>query len=234
VIEPVSPDRRPRFVDLVLERLEPGGEEAFLTGRLFQLSRPIRDASRETGSDLRLQDAGPFFLIVEQLGRLNWQRLEETLLILLDEFSLLDHRSYDELYLWSIVHLSRSDIRHVSTFWPQVTALDLRYRSPAWSRSSRDAVADQPYRLTELVCYFYVLYTLQRRSTFQTSEGDRLYTRDYQSLGTCLRALSPTLSHAQSLLLCEVLRSLAKTDRRPDFGDALGMFVRSQGGRATE
>lgn len=91
---------------------------AALANRFFELARPIADAHREPGLNMRISDAGRFFYLVEALERLGYQGIESMLLVFLDEFSQLEQRSYDELYLWSIVELSRRNPQHIDTFWP--------------------------------------------------------------------------------------------------------------------
>jgi hypothetical protein len=136
-----------------------------LSHRFFELSRPIADGCREPGLNMRLGDAGRFFYLIETLQRLGYDSIEQTLLVLLDEFSLLEQRSYDELYLWSIVELSRRNPEYVDTFWPMALTLDLRFRSASWKRLDDRGLVDWPYRLTELVMYFYVHYTTPRQRT---------------------------------------------------------------------
>jgi hypothetical protein len=186
-----------------------------LLRRFFQLARPIGDASRDSGPHLRLSDAGPFFYLVESLQRLNCAEVLDTMLVLLDDFSQLEPRSYDELYLWCIVQLSRSDSRHVAQFWPMVLTLDLRYRSEAWQRSPGVSLVEQPYRLTELLFYYYVLYTLAR---------GRNGKRTVPSLARRVQRLGDRVSETQRELMAETLNNLAKAERRPDFGDALGLL----------
>src|SRR5262245_29758760 len=125
----------------------------------FQLKRPIADSTDSNSTDLRLQDAGPFFYLVEALRRVGYEELDQTLCVLLDEFAQLEERSYDELYLWCIVELSRRDTRHVETYWPLVLTLDLQYRSAPWQQSTGAHPVERPCRLTDLLFYYYVLYT---------------------------------------------------------------------------
>jgi hypothetical protein len=70
-----------------------------LLQRFTELARPIGDASRGARPELRLSDAGRFFYLVEALQRSGCRQVEETLLVLLDEFAQLEERSYDELYI---------------------------------------------------------------------------------------------------------------------------------------
>ena len=188
-----------------------------LLQRFFTLARPIGDASRGIRPELRLQDAGPFFYLVESLTRLGRSELEESLLILLDQFAELEERSYDELYLWSIVHLSRNDGRHVDTFWPLAVALDLRFRSAPWQRPTGVRLVETPYRFTELLFYFYVLYTLQRGPS-----GDRRT----MSLAICVQQMLGSLSPARRDFVEQTLRGLAETENHPDFGDACGLLMK--------
>lgn len=193
--------------------------EPFLVDRLLQFARPIADACAAPTGHMRLQDAGKFFLVVDAFTLFHRQRLEETLLVVLDEFAHLDPRAYDELYLWSIVWLSRLDWRHVETFWPLVFALDLRYRGAEWKRPRGVALVDQPYRFTELLFYFYVLNTLQRRA--------RSGMRVFPSLAACLRFLASALSGEQKALVVRTLRDLAQSEERPAYGDAVGLLLRT-------
>src|SRR5262249_31859898 len=172
--------------------------EPILIDRLFQLARPIADASTWDGlairptrpaGETRLQDAGRFFYLVETLIRLGYPRLDEMLLLVLDEFSLLTERSYDELFLWCIVQLSRTDIRHARLFWPQALALDLRYRLARWRRPPGTRLFDLPYRLTDLIFYYYVIYTLHGR--------DPRTGNPIPSLGRCLGSFAKGLARPE-------------------------------------
>src|SRR5262245_42707978 len=69
--------------------------QPILIDRFLQLARPIANASVSDGPEMRLQDAGPFFYLVETLKRLGYDQLEQTLCIILDEFAELDERSYN-------------------------------------------------------------------------------------------------------------------------------------------
>jgi hypothetical protein len=170
-------DLRPQFdPHAVITWAAPQGDGAFdrqavlsvLLNRFFELGRPIADACREPGLGMRLGDAGRFCYLIAALEQLGYQRVEENLLVFLDEFAQLELASYDELYLWSIVELSRRHPEHVETFWPMVLTLDLRFRASPWKRPAEISLADlaeHPYRLTELVMYFYVLGTTGRRRT---------------------------------------------------------------------
>jgi hypothetical protein len=184
-----------------------------LLQRFFELARPIGDASRGGGAELRLQDAGPFFYLVESLQRLGCSELEETLLILLDDFAQLEPRSYDELYLWSIVQLSRSNPVHVDRFWPMVLTLDMRYRSAPWQRPAAVSVAEQPYRLTELLSYYYFLYTVEPKGV-----------RTTPLLADCVQRVWDRVSNDQREFLAQTLRDLAKSERRPEISDASGLL----------
>lgn len=194
--------------------------EPILLDRFFQLSRPIADARSSPTEAMRLQDAGRFFYLIETLNRLGYRKLDETLLMILDDFCRLDPLSYNELYLWCIIQLSRTDGQHVKTFWPLVVTLDLRYRAAAWQRPAGSRVFEQPYRLTDLVFYYFVLYTLDR----QTGTG----ISRFPSLGACLLQIAPNLSGEQLALVMQALGELEGEDRqrRPGYGDALGLLAR--------
>ena len=196
--------------------VNPNDIEPLLLDKLHLYARPIADGRSSTG--MRLQDPGTFFFTIEIFERLDRQRTEDTLLMVLDEFSGLEPSAYDELYLWSILHLSRSEPRHAATFWPLVLALDLRYRPEPWQRPTGTAIVDRPYRLTELLFYFYVLYTLHRRA-----DGERRYP----SLVSCLRRFVDELSNDAHDLVLDVLDELARTQKRPAFGDAFGLLRRA-------
>jgi hypothetical protein len=196
--------------------------EPILLDRFFQLARPVADASSGPSEAMHLQDAGRFFYLIETLNRLGYRKLDETLLMILDDFCRLDPLSYNELYLWCIVQLSRTNGRHVKTFWPLVVTLDLRYRSADWRRPAGARVFEQPYRLTDLLFYFFVLYTLDR----QTGTG----MSRFPSLGAYLLQIAPDLSHEQLGLVMRSLDELEGEDcqRRPGYGDALGLLTRFQ------
>ena len=187
--------------------------EPILIDRLFQLSRPIANAGAGPGNGTRLQDASHFFNLIHTLR--GYPRLEEMLLIVLDEFLLLTERSYDELFLWCIVQLSRTDYRFVKTFWPQAIALDLRYRPAPWRRPTDTQLFEQPYRLTDLIFYFYVLYTLHGR--------DPRTGRAIPSLGLCLQRLARDLSEKERGLVQQAVKELAEEQRRVVFLDAFGL-----------
>src|SRR4051794_28557638 len=82
-------------------------EITVLHNRLFEMSRPIADAFHEPGLDMQVGNPDRFFETVQALDRLGYGGVEQSLLVLLDEFAQLEQRSYDELYLWSIIELSR-------------------------------------------------------------------------------------------------------------------------------
>lgn len=188
-----------------------------LLQRFLALARPIGDASRGPRPDLRLQDAGPFFYLVETLARLDCSEMEATLLILLDDFAQMEPRSYDELYLWSLVQLCRTDPRHVDTFWPMVVALDVRYRSSEWKRPAGVPLNEQPYRLTELLLYYYLVYTRQRGQ-----ERRRLS----ESLAECVRRTARRLSPVHYDFLVQTLRELYRVQKHPDLSDACGLLLK--------
>lgn len=232
--EAASGDLRPQFNEhSLLRRLElpgdPGAFEAVLRQRFFQLARPIADASTGATSDMRLQDAGRFFYLIETLQRLGFSPLDETLLVILDEFLQLEPSAYDELYLWCIVQLSRSERRHVESFWPMAIALDQRYRAAPWSRPAGAAIVDQPYRFTELLFYFYTLYMPENDSTWKRAPGVSMQKR-YPSLGFCLTCVAPGLNGQQidlvadTLAHLEKLARLEKQERRAAYGDAHGLI----------
>jgi hypothetical protein len=195
--------------------------EPTLIGKFCEYSRPIADAFREPQPNMRLLDAGTFFYAVDIFTLYDVRRLEEALLMLLDEFSRLDQHSYNELYLWCIVQLSRMDVLHTAAFWPLVLDLDLRYRSAPWRRPEGARLFEQPYRLTELVFYYYVINTLQRQSG-DTTNGQR----PYPSLARCLVGLDAHLSAEQRELMIDTLYQLAQEERWPEFGDAAGLLLR--------
>jgi hypothetical protein len=202
--------------------------EKVLIDRFLELARPIADSSRGAGPEARLQDAGPFFYLVETLKRLGFDRLPETLRVLLDEFSQLEESAYDELYLWSIVELSRTDPAHVDTYWPQVLTLDLHYRAEPWERPEGVHLVDQPYRLTDLLFYYYVIYALKIPSPPSTPyDWHRESPKpEAPSLGSHLRRIAPSLTAEQLEMARRALRELADAERnRPAFGDARGLIL---------
>jgi hypothetical protein len=187
--------------------------EHILLDRLFHLSRPIACAATTTAA--RLSDSGQFFYLIEALRRAGGAHLDDTLLVILDEFLQLTERSYDELYLWSIVELSRRDARHVEVFWPAVIALDQRYRQEPWERPTGTTLIDRPYRLCELLFYYFVIFTIHRKKKLP-----RL-----PSLGRCLGTIAPQLTPEQKHLVCETLLQMAVSHRRDVYGDAFGMLM---------
>jgi hypothetical protein len=189
-----------------------------LIGYFCQYSRPIADAFQEPRPDMRLLSSGFFFETISVFELHGPEHLEPSLLMLLDEFSRLDQHSYNELYLWCIIQLSRMDPLHAAAFWPLVFDLDLRYRAASWRRSIGVSLVDQPYRLTELVFYFYVINTLQRTA----HNGER----PYPSLARCLLGLDAHLTAEQRGLVLDTLNQLAQEERRPEFGDAAGLLMR--------
>jgi hypothetical protein len=189
-----------------------------LIGHFCQYSRPIADAFQEPRAEMRLLSSGLFFEAVNVFELHGSEHLEPALLMLLDEFNQLDQHSYNELYLWCIVQLSRMGPIHTAAFWPLVFDLDLRYRAASWRRSLGVSLVDQPYRLTELVFYFYVINTLQRSA----GNGER----PYPSLARCLLSMDPHLTGEQKGLVLDTLNQLAQEERRPEFGDAAGLLMR--------
>jgi hypothetical protein len=232
-------DLRPQFNPAAAVNWQPlPGEreqlEPVLFDRFLQLARPVADASAGAGPEARLQDAGRFFYLVEAVRRLGGTRLEETLCVLLDEFAHLDERSYDELYLWCIVELSRTNTVHVDTYWPQVLTLDARYRVGPWQRPEGVHPVDQPYRLTDLLFYYYVLYTLHCVPPRLHSGRSFYHGLDLRTagsvtptLGSQLKRIAPRLSAEQVEIARRALRELEVVEpRRPAFGDALGLLPR--------
>jgi hypothetical protein len=201
---------------------DPDSVLRFLQNRFFELSRPIADACSEPGLDMRLGDAGRFFYLVETLQGMGHEGLDGMLRVFLDEFSQLEQRSYDELYLWCIVELSRRSAENVAMFWPMALTLDLRFRAKPWQRPADAALVDQPYRLTELVMYYYVLYTISQPTQ----------RRRYPSLARCLRRVLPCLSDGEKRLLKETLEDLARQEKKPAFGDANGLLRAGKLGNA--
>jgi hypothetical protein len=216
-----------------LDESPPRDEVTPLLNHFFALSRPIADACREPGLDMQLSDPAHFLSIVDALEVLGYDGIEQTLLMFLDEFSQLEQRSYDELYLWSIVELSRRNLDYVDSFWPQALTLDLRFRAASWQRRTA-AVFEQPYRLTELVMFYYVVFTHDPEpdpDLPMEGEGDAEGNgtpprRGYPPLATCLGRIVSQLSEEQGGLLRESLRELARQERHPAFGDALGLLCR--------
>jgi hypothetical protein len=204
-----------------------------LLDRLFTLSRPIADGFHEPGLDMQLGDPERFFEIIRGLDRLNYPGIEQTLLMLLDEFAQLEQRSYDELYLWSIVELSRRQGDHVEMLWPMALTLDLRFRAEPWARPNELTLLHRPYRLTELVMYFYVMATHQPEPDGEEIELIEEIAgepppppRRYPPLATCLRRIRGHLNDEQQALMLNTLRELAQTQRHPAFGDAHGLLLR--------
>jgi len=195
--------------------------EQALCDRLFRLSRPIADASKGATPDMRLSDYGQFYYLLEGMRNAGYDGAHELLWIVLDGFDPADGRSYDELYLWCIVELSRSDERAVRLLWPQVLTLDLRHRAVDWRRPKGVALVDQPYRFAELVFYYYVLRTTGRDIYVRQEDGRRVgRMRPWPLLGTHLGRLAPELSAAQLDLARQVLRDM----RGPDCRDAAGVL----------
>lgn len=189
--------------------------ERVLLDRLFQLSRPIACTPISPTGDRRLSDSGRFFYLVEAIRRAGGAQLDETLLVILDDFLQLTERSYDELYLWSIVELSRRDRRHVEVFWPAVIALDQRFRNDAWERPAHTFLFDQPYRLCELLFYYFAVSTIHLKKA-----NPRV-----PSLGRCLRLIAPQLTPEQKQLVADTLRQMERGDWRALYGDAFGMLM---------
>ncbi len=228
-------DLRPQFNPNAAVTWQPLPEELkeiepVLIDRFLDLARPIADSHAGAGPGSRLQDAGRFFYLIETLRRLGFTRLEETLCVLLDEFAQLDERSYDELYLWCIVELSRSDPKYVDTYWPQVLSLDARYRSEPWTRPAGVPLVEQPYRFTELLFYYYALYTITPHTGMTAQPG--LVRVEAPSLGGRLKRVEPRLSDEQVEVARLALDELYAADPRPVFDDARGLLNRRRPRRA--
>jgi hypothetical protein len=207
--------------------------QRILLNRFFELSRPIADACHEPGLNMRLSDAGRFFYLIETLEHCGCRQIEDTLLVFLDEFSQLEQRSYDELYLWSIVELSRRNPEHVERFWPMVLTLDLRFRADPWQRPEGEPLVDEPYRLFELLVCFFVVYTRALESSGrqrQESPYSLIYRRRYPPLATYLRRFVHQLDNDQRSLLMDTIRPMSRQQRRPEIGDAFGVLLRDARG----
>jgi hypothetical protein len=206
--------------------------EPILLNRFLPLAKPIADGRSHPRPDMRLDDAGPFFYLVETLERIGGTRLHETLLMFLDEFAQLEQRSYDQLFLWSIVQLSRSEPRSIETFWPLAVALDLRYRPEPWARPVGTTPFEQPYRFIELLFTTYVKYTLQR--WLDPGEAPPRVKRRYPSLLTCLKRVTPLLPDDQREVLFDTLREMARHELTKErktvaFSDALSYLQKAGG-----
>lgn len=198
-----------------------------LLNGLFAQARPIADACREPGLAMTVSSPAPFFAGIAALEKLGYDGIEQTLLMFLDEFAQLEQRSYDELYLWSIVELSRRNLDHVAAFWPLALALDLRFRSTKWQRPD-GSLLEQPYRLTEQVMYHYVVATRPPEldmDALEALDGNGHAPRRYPPLATCLRRCVREISEDQAGLLLDTLRELARQERYPAFGDAHGLLL---------
>lgn len=209
--------------------------QRILLNRFFELSRPIADACHEPGLNMRLGDACRFFYLIETLERCGCRQIEDTLLVFLDEFSQLEQRSYDELFLWSIVELSRRNPEHVERFWPMVLTLDLRFRAEPWQRPEDASLVDEPYRLFELLVYFFVVYTRTKAFTGESRMETNIhgfpvhvtdYRRRYPPLATYLRRFVKRLDGDQRTLLMDTIRPMSRQQRRPEIGDAFGVLLR--------
>jgi hypothetical protein len=202
--------------------------ENTLLQRFFPLSRAIGNAA--DGSATRLSDSGHFFYLVEALRRAGSRHIEDTLLMILDDFLQLTERSYDELYLWSIVELSRSDPKHVEVFWPAVVALDERFRFAPWRRPEGVSLVDQPYRMCEMVFYYYAVSTIHlknRTPSFMTRVMKGFGTAPrLPSLGRCIQRVIPQLSETQKKVVGDTLRQMEREEWRALYGDAFGMMKR--------
>ena len=204
-------DLRPQFNPLAaaaLSRLDNLQEmQPILLDRFSQLRRPIADASRGVEPAMRLSDIGSFLYLIETLRRLQYPNLEEMLGILLDEFSPYEERSYDELSLWCIVQLSRTHDKYVRRFWPEVFRLDVNFRNADWRPNPDCHLIDQPYRLTDLVLYYYEIYT---RGIYIQVVGQPWNNRKaFPSVGNWLEVLWPELAPEQR----EIARRAAQAMR---------------------
>jgi hypothetical protein len=216
--EAVNGDLRPQFnpASLLSRNLRDlKSVEPVLLERFFHLSRPIANAATSPTSDMRLRDSAHFFYLIETLRRSGCAHLYETLLVILDEFLQLDEHSYNELYLWSIVELSRHDPGNVEKFWPAVIALDQRYRSEPLIRVTGMAPVDQPYRMCELLFFYYVILSLHTLPGYPRAP----------TLGTCLLLIREQLTREQIKAVGETLRSLAEEQGRKAYSDAYGMLM---------
>lgn len=228
-----SGDLRPAFNPraVTARRLSPAEAdivEPILRGRLLGLARHIADASSDPRPNLSLDGAGSFFCLAETLRRIHAGRLRQTLLMLLDEFIPLEPRAYDQLYLWSIIYLSRHEREDVGLFWPLAIALDQRYRAAPWQRPAGTTPVERPYRFLELLCWGYVQFTLQRG----LPPGEKAVRRLYPSLTACLRGIYDDLADEERGLLLDTLRQMDQEEvmwprRRRAYGDALGFLQRS-------
>jgi hypothetical protein len=189
-----------------------------LTDRLLRLARPIADGSEGSGPHLRLQDSAQFFYAIEALKRLGDARLPETLCMILDPFTELQESAYDELYLWCLVELSRTDPRYVDTYWPLVLTLDLTRRPGPWRRPKGVQAYERPYRMSELLFYYYVINTLQM-TAWPMPPRHR-----FETLGSHLQRLRPHLDSGQLGAARSSLTELVAAQGRPAFGDALGLL----------
>jgi hypothetical protein len=171
------------------------GIEPVLLDRFSQLRRPIADASQGPEPDMRLSDIASFLYLVETLQRLNYPNVEEMLCILLDQFSPYEEHSYDELHLWCIVQLSRTDGKYVRRFWPEVFSLDAHFRNGDWRHDPECHLIDQPYRLTDLVFYYYDLCTRAPRPR-------------WPSVGSHLSGLWPDLNVEQQATVRRAVQRL--------------------------
>ena len=214
----------------VLDDAPERNELTDLLNRFFTFARPIANACHEPGLNMCLSDPAPFRAHIEALERLGYTGIEATLLVFLDEFSQLEQRSYDELYLWSIVELSRRNVEYVETFWPLAVTLDLRFRAEPWQRPADVALVEQPYRLTELVVYHYVLATAEPDPDPDVYFAEEVYVRPkpkHPFLATCLRRILNKLSAEEQELLFQTVGELAHgPEHRSVFSDAYGSLVR--------
>ncbi|MFN3730534.1 MAG: hypothetical protein ACK4XJ_12635 [Fimbriimonadaceae bacterium] len=188
--------------------------EPVLVDGLFRLARPIPDPRDPSRAPAPLQDAGQFFYLFELLRRCHPEGWQDTVRVLLDDFCRLDEQAYQDVFLWGIVELSRFDVRHVEMFWPMVLDLDLTYRAAPWPRPAGVRLTEQPYRMLELLFYFYVLYTRSRGAG------------RFLSLGTCLLRVAERWSAEQLDLARQVLVDLFQQSHRPIYRDAYGLLRR--------
>src|SRR4051812_20578695 len=101
--------------------------------------------------------------------------------ILPGEFSPFEEGADDELYLWCLVQLSRAGEQYVRRYWPDVLQLDANFRAGVRVRPPDTHLIDRPYRLTDLLLYYFALYT----------RNDRHRPRPGATAGVLLRSLFP-------------------------------------------
>lgn len=197
--------------------------EPILVDRFFQLSRPIADSSKGERPENCLGDIGAFFSLLDALKRIPFEGLPDLLRVLLDGFCALEANAYDELYLWCITQLSRTNLEFVKLYWPLALQLDAIHRAEPWTRPHGEKPFAQPYAFSELLFYYYALHPFQVRQRRPRNYLDDVLT---VSLGECMQQLAPSLSPAQAAIAKRSLEMLRRYGNRPGFSDALGMFNR--------